>query len=111
MVHLLYGETDHFYAGHLRRLGHLRGNRLVATFHRPAAVLRDWHLDPFAFEHLEAAVALGSRAASDIRGIMGATSVFQASLGVDVQTWHPEIAEVVGARLHVRRCLSRFSRR
>jgi hypothetical protein len=41
IVHLLYGETDHFYAGRLRRFGRRRGNRLVATFHQPPAIIEE----------------------------------------------------------------------
>jgi glycosyltransferase involved in cell wall biosynthesis len=89
LVHLLYGESDHFYAGRLRRVGRLRGNRLVATFHQPPAALERLHLDSTVFEHLDAAVALGSRAAAHISGIMGSTKVFRASLGIDIRAWHP----------------------
>src|SRR5690348_15089180 len=59
LVHLLYGETDHFFAGSLRGIGQRRGNRLVATFHQPPALLEELAPAPPLFEQLDHAIALG----------------------------------------------------
>jgi glycosyltransferase involved in cell wall biosynthesis len=92
VVHLLYGETDHFYAGRLRRVGHRRGNRLVATFHQPPALLDELLPAPPLFEQLDHAIALGPRAASHLGGVVGAERVSCAFLGVDATAWHPNPA-------------------
>ncbi|HLY49721.1 MAG TPA: glycosyltransferase family 4 protein [Solirubrobacteraceae bacterium] len=88
VVHLLYGETDsnYFYSDHLHRFGHLRGNVLVSTFHQPVSLLGTQKI----FDHLDAAIALGTQAGAFIAGIMGSQRVFRASLGVDAQAWHPD---------------------
>jgi glycosyltransferase involved in cell wall biosynthesis len=88
VVHLLYGETDHFYAGRLRRLGRLRGNRLVATFHQPPALLDELLPAPPLFEQLDHAIALGPRAATHLAQVVPAP-VSCAFHGVDTEAWHP----------------------
>jgi glycosyltransferase involved in cell wall biosynthesis len=88
VVHLLYGETDHFYAGRLRPLGRLRGNRLVATFHQPPALLDELLPAPPLFEQLDHAIALGPRAAAHLARVVSAP-VSCAFLGVDTDAWHP----------------------
>jgi glycosyltransferase involved in cell wall biosynthesis len=88
VVHLLYGETDHFYAGRLRRVGRLRGNRLVATFHQPPALLDELLPAPPLFEQLDHAIALGPRAAEHLAQVVSAP-VSCAFLGVDTDAWHP----------------------
>ena len=90
VVHLLYGETDHCYAGRLRRIGRMRGNRLVATFHQPPALLDELVPAPPLFEQLDHAIALGPRAAAHLAGLVGgAERVSQAFHGVDTDAWHP----------------------
>jgi glycosyltransferase involved in cell wall biosynthesis len=89
VVHLLYHEWDHFYAGRLRQLGHLRGNRLMATFHLPPSELERRPPGSFEFERIDLAVALGNQLASYLRGKVGAARVVRASLGVDIRAWHP----------------------
>jgi hypothetical protein len=84
VVHLLYGETDHFYAGRVRQIGHRRGNRLVATFHQPPSLHEQLLPNPAMFEQLDHAIALGPRAAAHLAGlVVGGSSVepFGESLG------------------------------
>jgi glycosyltransferase involved in cell wall biosynthesis len=90
VVHLLYGETDHFYAGRVRQIGHRRGNRLVATFHQPPSLHEQLLPNPAMFEQLDHAIALGPRAAAHLAGLVGgADRVSCAFLGVDTGAWHP----------------------
>lgn len=86
LMHLLHGDFD--YARHLRRMGHLRGNRLVATIHQPPEV--EEKESPLSiYQYIDAAIALGSRSAAHISDMMGSRSVFRASHGVDIRAWHP----------------------
>jgi glycosyltransferase involved in cell wall biosynthesis len=90
IVHLLYGETDHFYAGRMRRIGHRRGNRLVATFHQPPSLHEQLLPNPAIFEQLDHAIALGPRAADHLATLVGgADRVSLAFHGIDTRTWHP----------------------
>jgi glycosyltransferase involved in cell wall biosynthesis len=89
VVHLLYSESDLFYAGRLRGLGHLRGNRLVCTFHFPPSELEDRPPGSFDFDRIDAAVALGGQQADYLRGKVGTGRVFRASHGVDIRAWQP----------------------
>lgn len=89
LVHLLYGDFDHFYAGRLRGLGHLRGNSLVSTFHLPPAELERLPPGTYQFERIDAAVALGRQLADYLRDKAAGVPVFRASLGVDIRAWHP----------------------
>jgi glycosyltransferase involved in cell wall biosynthesis len=90
LVHLLYGETDHFFAGSLRAIGHRRGNRLVATFHQPPALLDELVPAPPLFEQLDHAIALGPKAAEHLAGLVGGPErVSQAFHGVDADAWCP----------------------
>jgi glycosyltransferase involved in cell wall biosynthesis len=89
VVHLLYGETDHFYAGRLPRMAARRGNRLVATFHQPPAVIDELWPAPPLFEQLDHAIALGPSAALRLSALMGAGRVSEAFLGVDTHAWRP----------------------
>jgi glycosyltransferase involved in cell wall biosynthesis len=89
VVHLLYGETDHFYAGRLRPRGHRRGNRLVATFHQPPALLDELLPAPPLFEQLDHAIALGPRAEAHLAEVVGRERVSRAFLGVDADAWRP----------------------
>jgi glycosyltransferase involved in cell wall biosynthesis len=88
VVHLLYGETDHFYAGRLRAIGRRRGNRLVATFHQPPSLLDRLLPAPRLFEQLDHAIALGPRAAAHLEGVVPAP-VSYATHGIDTVAWHP----------------------
>jgi len=90
IVHLLYGETDHFYAGRTLSLAARRGNRLVATFHQPPAVIDDLWPAPPLFEQLDHAIALGPRAARHLGGLIGAERVSLGALAVDVAAWRPD---------------------
>jgi Glycosyl transferases group 1 len=90
IVHLLYAETDHFYAGRLRAIGHRRGNRLIATFHQPPALLDELAPAPPLFEQLDHAIALGPKAAKHLAGLVGGPErVSQAFHGVDSAAWRP----------------------
>jgi glycosyltransferase involved in cell wall biosynthesis len=89
VVHLLYGETDHFYAGRLRPFARRRGNTLVATFHQPPALIDELLPAPPLFERIDHAIALGTRAAEHLRGVVGAPRVSQAGLAVDSRAWTP----------------------
>jgi glycosyltransferase involved in cell wall biosynthesis len=89
VVHLLYGETDHFYAGRLRRIGHRLGNRLVATFHQPPSLLDRLVPAPALFEQLDHAIALGPRSAAHLEGLVGPGRVSCAFNGVDTSVWRP----------------------
>jgi glycosyltransferase involved in cell wall biosynthesis len=90
IVHLLYGETDHFYAGRVRRIGRMRGNRLIATFHQPPALLDELVPAPALFEQLDHAIALGPRAEAHLAGLVGGPErVSRAFLAVDTDAWHP----------------------
>ena len=93
VVHLLYGETDHFYAGRLRARGHRRGNRLVATFHQPPAVLDELLPAPPLFEQIDHAIALGPVQAQRLADAVGEARVSLAFLGVDTLAWSPLPAE------------------
>ena len=90
IVHLLYGETDHFYAGRMRRIGRRRGNRLVATFHQPPSLHEQLLPNPAMFEQLDHTIALGPRAADYLAGLVGgAERVSLAFHGIDTDAWHP----------------------
>jgi glycosyltransferase involved in cell wall biosynthesis len=90
VVHLLYGETDHFYAGRMRKIGRMRGNRLVATFHQPPALLDELAPAPPLFEQIDHAIALGPKAAAHLAGLVGGPErVSQAFHGVDTGAWRP----------------------
>jgi glycosyltransferase involved in cell wall biosynthesis len=90
IVHLLYGETDHYYAGRLRAIGRRRGNRLIATFHQPPALLDELVPAPPLFEQLDHAIALGPKAAAHLAGLVGGPErVSQAFHGVDADAWRP----------------------
>jgi glycosyltransferase involved in cell wall biosynthesis len=89
VVHLLYGETDHFYAGRYRDRGHRRGNRLVATFHQPPSLQEQLLPAPPLFEQLDHAIALGSRAGAYLGELLGPENVSLAFLAVDTSAWHP----------------------
>jgi glycosyltransferase involved in cell wall biosynthesis len=90
IVHLLYGETDHFYAGRMRRFGHRRGNRLVATFHQPPSLHEQLLPNPAMFEQLDHAIALGPRSAEYLAQLVGgAERVSLAFHGIDTGAWHP----------------------
>jgi glycosyltransferase involved in cell wall biosynthesis len=90
LVHLLYGETSHYYAGRMRRLGRRRGNRLVATFHQPPAVIDELLPAPPLFEQIDHAIALGPRAAAHLEHVLGRGNVSLAFLGVDTDAWCPD---------------------
>jgi glycosyltransferase involved in cell wall biosynthesis len=90
VVHVLFAEFDHYRAGRLRRIGHRRGNLLVGTFHLPPSEYERRNLSSIVFEHIDVALALGQRAAGYIGGILGRSQVFQTSLGVDINAWHPD---------------------
>src|SRR4051794_21502897 len=90
IVHLLYGETDHIYAGRIRRVGRMRGNRLVATFHQPPALLNELVPAPPLFEQLDHAIALGPRATAHLGEIVGPDRVSCAFLGVNTTAWRPQ---------------------
>jgi glycosyltransferase involved in cell wall biosynthesis len=89
VVHLLYGETDHFYAGRVRPFARRRGNQLVATFHQPPALIDELLPAPPLFEQLDHALALGTRAAEHLRGVVGAERVWRATHAVDTRAWTP----------------------
>jgi glycosyltransferase involved in cell wall biosynthesis len=89
VVHLLYGETDHFYAGRVRPFARRRGNQLVATFHQPPSLLDELLPAPALFEQLDHALALGPRAAEHLRTVVGAERVWRATLAVDTRAWTP----------------------
>ncbi len=92
IVHLLYGETDHFYAGRMRVRAARRGNRLVATFHQPPAVIDELWPAPPLFEQLDQAIALGPRAAAHLRSLLGTDRVSEALHGVNTAVWRPDPA-------------------
>ncbi len=92
VVHLLYGETDHFYAGRMRAFGRRRGNRLVATFHQPPSLLDQLLPAPPLFEQLDHAIALGPRAAAHLETVVN-VPVSYASHGIDTDAWRPGAAE------------------
>jgi glycosyltransferase involved in cell wall biosynthesis len=89
VVHMLYGETHHFYAGRLRGIGRRRGNRLVATFHQPPALIDELLPAPPLFEQIDHAIVLGPRAHAHLAGVVGADRVSCAFHGVDTDAWHP----------------------
>src|SRR5205085_1067471 len=89
VVHLLYRESDLFYAGRFRGLGHLRRNRLVCTLHFPPSVLESRPPGSVDFDRIDAAVALGSQQAVYLRDRLGPARVHRASHGVDINAWHP----------------------
>ena len=92
IVHLLYGETDHFYAGRARSLAARRGNRLVATFHQPPAVIDDLWPAPPLFEQLDHAIALGPMAARHLGELIGSERVSLGTHAVDIEAWRPDPA-------------------
>ena len=90
VVHLLYGETDHFYAGRALGWAARRGNRLVATFHQPPAVIEDLWPAPPLFEQIDQAIALGPKSARHLGSLIGPERVSLGTHAVDVDAWRPD---------------------
>jgi glycosyltransferase involved in cell wall biosynthesis len=82
----------------MRRIGRMRSNRLIATFHQPPALLDELVPAPPLFEQLDHAIALGPRAEAHLAGLVGgAERVSRAFLGVDTNAWHPRPERRAGA--------------
>ena len=88
VYHLLYGDTDLWLLGHLRKLAR---TRLVATFHEPVDMLEDWDVNGSLLSCLDAVILLSESQRPYFEALMPPDRIFFVPHGIDTQFFSPSL--------------------
>ncbi len=86
LYHILYGDSDLWL---LRRANHLTGNRLVATFHQPTAILSKLGFVERVAKHLDAVILVSHSQRAYFEQFVPAHRIFVVPHGVDTSFFQP----------------------
>ncbi len=86
VFHYLYGESQYWMLG---RMKPIRGARLVASFHQPPEMLRDFVKDRSHLQRLDAVVVMSDTQRPFFEEVMGEKRVHTVPHGVDCEFFKP----------------------